>query len=373
MGEPTRNDGKAPGARRKRRAVVFACAVASLLAALIVLTRPNPKALYTMTFLPSMGGVQTAAQAINDQGQVLATVRTAREGVRVLVWDKSETVREVDSFPKASHVSARLNNQCQIAGTAYNAGGTCRAFFWDADGIRHRLDPSAGKQVHVKALNNRGQVVGHYTVDRGPRHAFVWDATAGMQDLGTFGGTESLACDINDAGQVVGFVSRFPQWHAFLWDPNTGMRRLGPTKFGPAATCHVNNQGVVAGQFGSADDETCVSIWTDETGARRLPSVGGDWVQVRALNDAGRVLLAASHSGSWKLLGRRLLGRSESYLWDSEGGFRGLERHLGRRDVRGFTALDINEDGVMVGSLRLEKPYYSYGVLLEPLVDSENR
>ncbi len=187
-----------------------------------------------------------------------------------------------------------------------------------------------------------------------------------MQSLAPSTTIESLATGINDAGQVVGFASlqRSNQWHAFLWDPNTGLRDLGLAHFGPTQTCQINNRGLVVGQFGDAEDRG-ISTWTPEGGARRLDSRGAS-VHIAGLNEAGLFVARAYWSGI-KVQGHDSPGKSASYLRDPNKGVQMIERHLGRRDVLEFIAMDMNNDGRIVGLVRLKGQPDSLAVLLEPI------
>jgi probable HAF family extracellular repeat protein len=261
----------------------------------------------------------------------------------------------------------QINNAGQIAGTVVDPNGDPRAFLLDPNGVRRVLRAPGGEQVHIRALNNRGQVVGFTDAQRGPRRAFIWGRTAGMQSLAPATTIESLATGLNDAAQVVGFASlqRSNQWHAFLWDPNTGLRDLGLAYFGPMQTCQINNWGLVVGQFGDAEDRTCVSTWTAGEGARRLDSQGAS-MHIAGLSETGRVVVRAYWTGS-KVLGYDFPGKSSSCLWDPTKGLQRIERHLGRRDVLEFIAMDMNNEGRIVGLVRLKGRPDSLAVLLEPI------
>ncbi len=363
------NDWEVPIVRGTRLWMVLGFAAALILAAVVVTYVNRPRVLYRVTFLPAMGGVETRGHAINDLGQVISSVRWADGTRHIFLWDKSDQPRELASFAKGHQVaSLTINNAGQIAGTIMDPNQAWSSFFWDTDGRKYTLATPAGGRSHIRALNNRGQVVGYWGMVQGPRHAFLWDKTAAMQDLGTFGGIESVACDLNDKGQAVGFVSTSanPRWRAFLYDPNLGLRELGPAKFGPAATCCINNQSFVVGQFGSAEDETCVSIWTAGTGPLRLRPTDGDSLDVRALNDANQFFLNV-HRRGLRLWGRKLWQRAESHWWESTRHIRCLNQHLGRTDVEGFSVQDINRDGTILGALSVEKFPYPHPVILEPI------
>jgi len=323
---------------------------------------------HDVTFLPRLNGASVIPRAINDHGQVAGVVEVTRNQWHMFVWDENGGIRDLGPCADARHFECvQINNAGQITGTAVDPNGSSRAFLRDPNGMRHILRAPSGEQVHVHGLNNQGQVVGYYHGERGPRQAFIWDKATGMQNLNARGTIESLAQSINDAGQVVGFLSvnRTNQWYAFLWDPNAGMRNLGLAQFGPTSTCHINNHGFVIGQFGSAQDRTCVSAWTREEGARRVDSRGAS-MQVTGLNGAGRFVARAEWIG-FKVLGAGSSSTLTSYLWDPNAGLTEIHRHLGRRDVVEFAALGLNNRGQIVGLLRLKKQPTLFGVILEPV------
>jgi probable HAF family extracellular repeat protein len=353
----------------RRRHILFALVGGSILAAalLVILLRPKPEVLYEVTFLPDLGGAPVSPRGMNDHGQVVGTVRVAQNRWHIFLWDRDRGMQDLGPCADPRRFEyVQINNAGQIAGTMVDPNGDPRAFLQDPNGARCILRAPAGEQVHIRALNNRGQVVGFSGAERGPRRAFVWNKTTGLQSLAPSGTIESLATGLNDARQVVGFVSlqRSNQWHAFLWDPNTGLRDLGPAQFGPTQACQINNRGLVVGQFGAAEDRTCVSTWTAGEGARRLDSRGAS-VHVAGLNEAGLFVARAYWSGT-KMLGHDSPGKSGSYLWDATNGFQTMEHHLGRKDVLEFIAMDMNNAGRIAGLLRLKGQPDLCAVILEP-------
>ncbi len=353
-----------------RRHVLLALIGVGILVAvlLIALLRPRPEVLYEMTFLPDLGGAPVCPRALNDLGRVVGTVKVAQDQWHIFLWDRDRGMQDLGSCADPRRFEyVQINNAGQIAGTMVDPNGDPRAFLLDPNGVRCVLQAPVGEQVHIRALNNRGQVVGFNESQRGPRRAFIWDRTTGMQSLAPAATIESLATGMNDAGQVVGFASlqRSNQWHAFLWDPNTGLRDLGLAHFGPMQTCRINNRGLVVGQFGDAEDRTCVSTWTAGEGARRLDSQGAS-MHIARLSETDRFVARAYWSGT-KVLGYDSPGKSGSYLWDSAKGLQMVERHLGRRDVLEFIAMDMNNEGRIVGLLQRKGQPDSSAVLLEPI------
>lgn len=351
--------------KRKRVLLVVVCASLAVAVLLVVLLRPRPEVLYEVTFLPEFNGASLGPRAINDRGQVVGVCKMAANEWHMFVWDEDGGVRDLGPCADAGRYEGmQINNAGQVAGVSVDPNGSARAFLRDPNGVRHTLRAPGGERVSVYGLNSRGQVVGCHHAERGPRQAFVWDKDAGMRSLGGPGMLESLARGVNDAGQAVGFFSldRSNQWYAVLWDPNAGMRSLGLAQFGPTSTCQINNRGFVVGQFGSADDRTCVSTWTSGKGARRFDSQGAS-MSVVGVDDGGRFVARAEWTGP-KILGG---GTSASFLWDPDDGLREIHRHLGRGDVVGFVAVDMNNKGQIAGLLRLRKQADAVGVVLKPV------
>jgi len=351
--------------RRKHLFLAGICAVFLAVLVPVTLLFPQPEVLYEVTFLPALGGrIPVAPQAINDRGQVVGIAEVAQSQWHMFFWDGDRGM--LDMGPRA-YDPVQINNAGQIAGVAVDPNGDCHAFLQDPNGVRYVLPAPSGRHVHVQGLNNRGQIVGYHDARRSPRRAFVWDRASGMQELAPPNTLESIARGINDAGQVVGYLSvdRTNDRYAFLWDPNTGMRNLGPVRSLPTAACQINNQGLVVGQFGSAEDRTCLSIWTSEGGIRRVDSHGAA-MYVAGLDDAGRFVARAYRSG-FKVLGYDSAGKRTSYLWDPNDGLREIHHHLGRRDVDDFVAVDMNNNGQIVGLLTLKKQPDPIGVIPNPI------
>lgn len=122
-----------------------------------------------------------------------------------------------------------LNDQGQVAGSLKSC-----AFFWDQGKITVLGEQSPSVGTQVAAINNIGQVVFNSTVydaTGNPQntYAYVWHKGI-VQDLGALGTTLdgkrfTLASDINGSGQVVGYSSIYDDngksiSHAFLWQDN---------------------------------------------------------------------------------------------------------------------------------------------------------
>ena len=169
-----------------------------------------------------------------------------------------------------------INNKGQITGFAENGthDSSCKApqvldfeaVLWEPDGTARELDPLPGDTVGFALwLNNLGQAVGSsgacantvlVPLAAGP-HAVLWEKDGSAHSLGSLGGTMiDTAAGNNDIGEVDGCsdlpseIPGFPgvQCHAFLWTKETGMQDIGTvgTDFSALPTS-INNHGQMVG------------------------------------------------------------------------------------------------------------------------------
>src|SRR5436309_2609894 len=110
-----------------------------------------------------------------------------------------------------------INNRGEIVGESSTASGELHAFLWQ-DGTMIDLGTLGGEGSVAQSINNRGQVVGVSLTSEGDVvHAFLWQNSI-MIDLGTLGRAFSNAEAINERGQIAGFSeNRSREFHAVLW------------------------------------------------------------------------------------------------------------------------------------------------------------
>jgi len=279
---------------------------------------------YTVTDLGSLGGVECAATALNDKGQVVGGADTARHGkgpenvTNVFVWQggrmravpgldgshayvdavnragqmtgaysadplkakfasalfsPSGKVRLLGGFPATQHgyslsKADGVNAKGQVVGISNN-----QAFFWSQGRLR-KLTPPAGYQAsEAWSINDKGQAAGKAdrAVGKAVRtHALFWESGGRVTDMGVLPGyADSVGKAINNKSQVVGWVGvtqgtpgRRITFHyqAFLWQ-NGRMRGLGSIPRIPdSKAAALNDKGQVVGNAYFKTDEAAL-LW----------------------------------------------------------------------------------------------------------------
>jgi len=184
----------------------------------------------------------------------------------------------------ASSAANGLNNAGQVVGLAEAADGTPYPAIWNA-GVVLQLSSRPGRAIAVSAS---GTVAGNVASLDGTRLDATLMSAGNAIDLGTFGGSFSTVAGVNDSGQVIGFA-RTPdeKEHAFLATAS-GMLDLG-TYGGLYSYAYAINQGglVVGSAYDTAGKARC--FLSSGGGLVDPGTLGGSFCNAFAVNDAGQV------------------------------------------------------------------------------------
>jgi probable HAF family extracellular repeat protein len=219
-----------------------------------------------MMALPTLGGNNGEAAAINNRGQIVGISETTvpdsgcppgkQPGTTVLpvMWERGE-VRALPTLPGEPDGFAQgLNNQDQAVG----ATGTCtssaiHAVLWE-DGKAFQLKDLGQTGSDAYAINDHGQAVG-YVSTTSTFVASLWQ-NGGVTTLGILPGDfASFATGINNRGQVVGSTfalePEFHWSHGFIWQDNvlTDLNTLNPdvSNLYIVAGSNINERGQISG------------------------------------------------------------------------------------------------------------------------------
>jgi probable HAF family extracellular repeat protein len=227
--------------------------------------RPFIWEFFHMRALPTLGGNNGQASAINNRGKIVgfaedSTVDSScpagttnnRTQLPVL-WENSKA--RAKALPTGNDPSGNalwINDRGQIVGFTGACAATSHAAVWDHGHVSTLLDNGTGAEAFGN--NNRGQIVGFVGAPgSGIPNAALWQNDM-LINLGLLpGDAGGIASGINDKGQVVGsnFDSQGNWNHAFIWQNNviTDLNSLIPASSNLLATManKINERGQISG------------------------------------------------------------------------------------------------------------------------------
>ncbi|HLX83238.1 MAG TPA: DUF3466 family protein [Terriglobales bacterium] len=182
--------------------------------------------------LPNVGGdLDGVAFGINDQGQAVGYSGSCVAATHAVMWKNNTALVLQDLGGIKSNIAYVINDHGQMAGKVRSAdGSTYVAAFWQADGTLTTIGILPGDfAAFATGINNRGQVVGNnFDSSFNWSHGFIWQNGV-MTDLNSLIPSDSnlfiiSASNINDRGQIsgMGMVLTGPHAgniHAFLATP----------------------------------------------------------------------------------------------------------------------------------------------------------
>lgn len=232
--------------------------------------------------LGTLGGAGSAANAVNNRGQVVgcalneigdpfANVPLAGGGsfsfaftylfapsttqVHAFLWQQ-RTMRDLGTLGGTDSCAGFVNNDGQVAGSSFtsNLGSNgvpeIHSFFWQ-DGNMVDLGTLGGTNAFPFALNDRGEVIGYSDLAGDATvHPFLW-SEGKLIDLGTLGGQNGVAFSINDHGEIAGESNLLDgTFHAFIWKSGL-MIDLGTLHGDPCSQAFsINSKGQTVGITG---------------------------------------------------------------------------------------------------------------------------
>jgi len=216
-----------------------------------------------ITALPTLGGANGQASAINDRGQVVGIAQTDKTDptcqtpvLKPTVWEGGQaralpTASFRDGIVGGASGPAGNNNHGQVVGIITTCDfSSTRTVLWD----RHKvidMGTIGGLVFAPIAINNKEQATGTYTTTAGINRAFLWEDGVAT-DLGTLPGDNfAEGGAINDKGQIVGQSCSATSCTVFLWkhDVMTDLNAVvpGDSSLYPFAATGINSRGQIVG------------------------------------------------------------------------------------------------------------------------------
>jgi probable HAF family extracellular repeat protein len=222
--------------------------------------RPFLWRFFHLSALPTLGGNNGQASAINDRGQIAGfaentTVDSGCPPNRIqlpVLWEKgkAQPLPTVGSDPDG--VAFWINDRGQAVGYSGTCTAALHAVSWE-NGTAFPL-PDLGTGAIAQGINNQGQIVGTVgSPDGTTQYGALWQNGA-ITNLGTLPGDfAAIATGINSKGQVVGSTwdSNFNWSHGFIWQDGvmTDLNTLFPASSNLFAIManKINERGQVSG------------------------------------------------------------------------------------------------------------------------------
>ena len=207
---------------------------------------------------PSLSSVSQAYD-VDNLGRVVGVIDN-----RATLWENG-TQTPLGELAAGFSAANAINDRGQIAGNGTNAAGQIRGVLWN-DGVPSELGTLGGDVSAANAINDAGLIVGQANNSAGESRPAVW-TTGAATDLGTLGGPSGIAFAINDLGQIVGSSASGTDdvRHATLWQ-NGGVTDLGSPSGWLSQAEGINELGQIVGW--SADLGTSTThalLWMDGT------------------------------------------------------------------------------------------------------------
>jgi probable HAF family extracellular repeat protein len=255
--------------------------------------------LYRITDLGTLGGTQSQASAINDNGDIAGTSLTTGDAeIRAFLYSNG-VMQPLGTLSGGDTYGNGINNARLVVGDSQVASGDPHGY-WTTDRLTlHDVGTLGGPGSIIWDVNNAGDMVGQSDVT-GPTpddiaRGFLY-RNGQFTTIGTFGGPYSAATAINDKGQVAGYAA-FPKPpdpllsvrdHAFLWENGT-LKDLGTLPGDTHSEAYaLNEKGQVVGTSETALGPTRAFLYDTDGTIKPLGNLpGGTSSFAAGINDAG--------------------------------------------------------------------------------------
>ena len=215
-----------------------------------------------MTALPTLGGNNGQASAINNRGQITGQAQTTvtdtacppYQTALPVLWEKGN-IQQLPTVHADPHGYALgINDRGQVVGGTGTCSGDNHAVLWENGAAIELSNLGNTSYNEALAINNNGQIAGLVSsVDGSTFYAALWQ-NGTVTNLGTLPGDfAALATGINNKGQVVGSTldSNFNWSHGFIWQNGvmTDLNTLFPANSNLYATManKINSRGQISG------------------------------------------------------------------------------------------------------------------------------
>ena len=236
-----------------------------------------PGQTYTVTRIPTLGGSQNTALAIDNNGTVAGDSLLSDGVTTHAMTYLNGTVVDIGALTGGTNSYANGSNVYgNVVGNSDTVGITLPNAFESTYAVLSNLGTLGGTTSYAFGVNVSGTVVGEAANSLGNYRAFSYSLGT-LTDLGTLGGVASVAYAINTAGTIVGNanVTGDASHHAFSY-LNGKMTDLGILAGGLNSTAFaINDSGTIVG--GASTSSGAVHAFSLASGGTMtdLGTIGG--------------------------------------------------------------------------------------------------
>lgn len=256
---------------------------------LYVDTNPPPVG-YSIVNLGTLGGIESEARAINNNGQVVGHSLDANNQRRAFLYANNQ-MQSLGTLGGNSSQAEDINDSGLVVGTAKNSAGKDRAFLYNGSTMQD-LGTFGGSSAGAAGINNSNQIAGYATVDTENYHAFIYQNNQ-LQDLGLINGFYSYGRAINNTGKVVGLAyqdGEFGGGRAFIYQNGT-MSPIAPVDGRENGAEAINDSDQVVGSSSYTPNAINRHAFLYTNGQiRDLGTLGGAQSFAYDINNAGQVV-----------------------------------------------------------------------------------
>jgi len=342
--------------------------------ALLLTVTSGVQAQTPMELPPLAGDTSSAAQSINDRGEVAGTSSGGSNGSRAVVWNSEGTIIRVLP-PLEGDVQSRfaffssnvINNHGQVVGASIASDTTTTPVVWDHRGMPKALSLLPGDDGgEAYSISAHGRIVGESSTICCIA-VVVWDQKGRPTEIAVGAPDVDfvVGSSINSRTEIAGSSTPAESaTSAVVWDRKGVREELPPLEVDQSCGASaINDRGQVAGncacvQFGpvnvacNVDDPQTAVVWDPKGRPAALPPLPGDEESLaNGINGRGQIVGQSLNSS----------GNEAAVIWDRDGTPTALPALFG---LPRCTAQGINARGQVVGRCIVSTdPFTSIAVL----------
>lgn len=329
---------------------------------------------YRIYDLGTLGGANSAAYAINEDGAVVGSAETIGGVWSPFLWTSEDGIRDLGSLGNKGGSASGINDRGVIVGTCNNTDHSKQAFTYTVAGGMVALPSGDSSKAGAVDVNNAGVVVGSVGLECG-----YWDSERIWRPVATSDKDwwNAVARSVNEAGEIVGDFNDGQGILGYVWRIEGASQCVGHLGGRTSHANGINDLGTVIGYSECPGGARRPFIWMDGV-MTALASFDPKYECVPwRLNNRGQIVGYGEPDPeewitlAWTVVDRMKGGKRSSYdwaravLWQSG---KAMDLTLCLEDGQGWEleiAQDINEKGQIVGTGR--KDGVARACLLEPI------